>query len=52
MFIEVHNGIKSLFGAADKILRSNNGRAFAGQWCYAKVETGKLGGNKAYYRCY
>ena len=52
VFVEVHNGVTGLFGFSDKILRSNNGRAFAGQWCYAKVEAGKLGGNKAYYKCY
>ena len=52
VFVEVHNGITSIFGASDKIIRSNNGRAFAGQWCYAKIEAGKLGGNKAYYKCY
>ena len=52
VFVEVHNGVSSLFGASDKVLRSNNGRAFAGQWAYAKVEAGRLGGNKAYYRCY
>ena len=40
VFVEVHNGITSIFGASDKIIRSNNGRAFAGQWCYAKVEAG------------
>ena len=52
VIVEVHNSVSKIFGISDKLVRSNNGRAFAGQWAYAKVQAGKLGGNKAYYKCY
>ena len=49
-YAEVHNSFTSLFGASDKIVRNSSCRAPAGKWAAAWVDSGKLGGNEAYYR--
>ena len=49
--VEVHNGFTSLFGAADKIVRSSRGSAGAGKWAVATTDSGRLGGDRAYYEC-
>ena len=49
--VEVHNGFTSLFGASDKIVRSSRGSATAGKWAVAITDSGRLGGDRAYYEC-
>ena len=51
-FAEVHNSFTGLFGASDKVKRSSSSRAPAGKWAAAWVDSGKLGGNEAYYKIY
>ena len=49
--VEVHNGFTSLFGAPDKIVRNSMGSAPGGMWAVAYTDSGRLGGDKAYYIC-
>ena len=49
--VEVHNGFTSLFGKADKIVRSSRGSASGGKWAIAITDSGRLGGDRAYYEC-
>ena len=49
--VEVHNGFTSLFGASDKIVRSSRGTACGGKWATAITDSGRLGGDRAYYEC-
>ena len=49
--VEVHNGFTSLFGAADKIVRSSRGSAPGGKWSVPTTDSGRLGGDRAYYEC-
>ena len=48
---EVHNGFTKLFGASDRIVRSSKGSASGGKWAIAYTDSGKLGGDEAYFIC-
>ena len=47
--VEVHNGFTSLFGAPDKVHRSQRAEAPPGYWAVAYTHCGRLGGDKAFY---
>ena len=47
---EVHNNFTSMFGMRDKIVRDAVCTAPPGKWACAWCESGKLGGNEAYYK--
>ena len=49
-YAEVHNSVTSFFGADDEIKRSSSCKAPAGKWACAWCESGKFGGNEAYYK--
>ena len=51
-WVEVHNSVTSLFGFDDEVKRSSSCTAPPGKWAVAWCESGKFGGNEAYYRCW
>ena len=47
---EVHNNVTGMFGFRDKIKRSADCKAPPGKWAAAWCDSGKFGGNEAYYQ--
>ena len=51
-WVEVHNSVTSMFGFGDEVKRSSDCEAPAGKWAVAWCDSGKFGGNEAYYKCW
>ena len=49
-FVEVDNNVTGMFGFRDKIKRSADCKAPPGKWAAAWCDSGKFGGNEAYYK--